>query len=78
MSVFELDSYRNSILYLTTVFPSAHTLGFAFCSINCREREGSIFMKTEAWTLLSTSLLKRGEGESGMIRNSCENSTESQ
>ena len=35
-------------------------------------------MKTEAWTLLSISLPKRGEGDSGMIRNSCENSTESQ
>ena len=35
-------------------------------------------MKTEAWTLLSISLTKKGEGDSGMIRNSCENSTESQ
>jgi len=35
-------------------------------------------MKTEAWTLLSISLPKRGEGDSGTIRNSCENSTESQ
>ena len=40
--------------------------------------EGSIFMKTEAWTLLSISLPKKGEGDSGTIRNSCENSTESQ
>ena len=60
------------------VFPSAHTLGFTFCSINGMEREGSIFMKIETWTLLSRSLPKSGEGESGMIRNSCENSTESQ
>ena len=57
---------------------SAHTLGFTFCSTKVREREGSIFMKTEAWTLLSLSLPKRGEGDSGTIRNSCENSTESQ
>ena len=35
-------------------------------------------MKTEAWTLLSISLPKRGEGDSGVIRNLCENSTESQ
>ena len=61
-----------------TDFPSAHTLGFTFCSTKGREREGSIFMKTEAWTLLNISLPKRGEGDSGMIRNSCENSTESQ
>ena len=61
-----------------TDFPSAHTLGFTFCSTKGREREGSIFIKTEAWTLLSISLPKRGEGDSGTIRNSCENSTESQ
>ena len=41
-----------------TDFPSAHTLEFTFCSIKGREREGSIFMKTEAWTLLSISLPK--------------------
>ena len=35
-------------------------------------------MKTEAWTLLSISLPKRGEGDPGTIRNSCENRTESQ
>ena len=35
-------------------------------------------MKTELRTLLSIFLLKRGEGDSGMIGNSCENSTESQ
>ena len=61
-----------------TDFPSAHTLGYAFCSTKGREREGSIFMKTEAWTLLSIPLPKRGEGDSGMIRNAFENSTESQ
>ena len=61
-----------------TDFPSAHTLGFTFCSIKGKEREGSIFMKTEAWTLLSISLPKSSEGDSGTIRNSCENSTESQ
>ena len=55
-----------------TDFPSAHTLGFTFCSIKGREREGSIFMKTEAWTLLSISLPKWGEGDSDMIRNACE------
>ena len=43
-----------------------------------REREGSIFMKTETWTLFSIFLPKRGEGDSGMIRSSCENSPESQ
>ena len=62
-----------------TDFPSAHTLGFPFYSSSkAREREGSIFMKTEAWTLLSISLPKGHEGDSGRIRNSCENSTESQ
>ena len=35
-------------------------------------------MKTEAWTIFSTSLPRRGEGDSSMIRNSGENSTESQ
>jgi len=54
------------------VFPSAHTLGFTFCSINGRERASSIFMKTEAWTSVSISLPKRGEGDSGVIRNSRE------
>ena len=61
---------------LDLAFPSAHTL--TFCSINGREIEVSIFIKTEAWALLNISLPKRGEGESGTIRNSCENSTESQ
>ena len=61
-----------------TDFPSAHTLGFTFCSAKGREKEGSIFMKTEAWTLFSIFLPKRGEGDSGTIRNSCENSPESQ
>ena len=35
------------------VFPSAHTLGF---TINGRDREGSLFMKTVAWTLFSMCL----------------------
>ena len=61
-----------------TDFPSAHILGCTFCSIKWRGREGSIFIKTEAWNLLSISLPNKGEGDSGMIRNSCENSTESQ
>ena len=61
-----------------TVFSSAHTLGFTFCSINGRERAGSIFMKTEAWTLLSIFLPRKGEGDPGTIRNSWENSTEPQ
>ena len=59
-----------------TDFPWANTLGFTFCSIQGRKREGSIFMKIEAWALLSISLPKRGEGDSGTIRNSCGNSTE--
>ena len=63
---------------LDPVFPSAQTLGFTFCSIKGRERESSIFMKTEAWTLLSISLPKSGEGNFGMIKNLYENSTESQ
>ena len=48
---------------LPTVVPSAHMLGFTFCSINGRER-------AEAWTLLSISLPSSGEGDSGTIRNS--------
>ena len=62
----------------STIFPSAHTLGFTFCSINGRERAGSIFMKIETWTLLSMSLPRMSEGDSVTIRNSWENSTESQ
>ena len=66
MRVFELDNYRNSILCSTHRFSiSPHSRIY-------------IFMKTEAWTLLSISLPKRDEGDSGTIRNSCENSTESQ
>ena len=38
-----------------TDFPSVHTLWITFCSIKGKEREGSIFMKTEAWTVLSIS-----------------------
>ena len=53
----------------STIFPSAHTLGFTFCSVNGRERAGFIFMKTEAWILLSISLPRRGKGDSSMIRN---------
>ena len=34
-------------------------------------------MKTEAWTLLSISHPRRGEGDSGTIRNSWENSQSS-
>ena len=42
-----------------TVFPSGHIVEFTFCLINGRERECSIFMKTETWTLLNISLPKR-------------------
>ena len=76
--VFELDNFRNAFCAQPTDFPSAQTLGFTFCSTRGRESESSIFMKTEAWTLVNISLPKRGEGGSGRIRNSCENSTESQ
>ena len=113
-----LTTTRIAFCARPTDFPSAHTLGFTFCSIKERERDGSLFMKTEAWTLLSMlshfsrvrlcatpwtaayqappsmgfsrqeywsglplpspllsiSLPKRGEGDSGMIRNLCENS----
>ena len=61
-----------------SVFPSVHTLEFTFCSINGRERASSIFMKTEAWTLFRISFPRRGEWDSGKIRNSWQNSTESQ
>ena len=41
---------------LDSDFPPAHTLGFTFRLTKGREREGSIFMKTEAWTLFSMLL----------------------
>ena len=34
------------------------------------EKVGSIFIKIEAWTLFSISLPRKGEGDSGMVRNS--------
>ena len=54
-----------------TVFTSAHTLAFTFSSVI---RAGSIFMKTEAWTLFSISLPRRGGRSSGTVRNVWENS----
>ena len=53
-----------------TVFPSTHALIFTFCSISKRERASSIFMKTEAWILLSIFLPRRCEGDPSTIRNS--------
>ena len=53
---------------LDTVFPSTDTLGLTFCSINGRERVNFIYMKTEAWTLLSIFFPRKGEGDSGTIR----------
>ena len=46
------------------VFPSTHTLGCTFCST---KRAGSIFVKTEAWTMFSISLPRRGGGDSSTI-----------
>ena len=51
----------------TRDFSSAYILGLTFCSTKGREGKSFIFMKTEAWALLSISLLKRGEGNSDMI-----------
>ena len=62
----------------STDFQTACTLVFPVFSIKWREKEGSIFMKTEAWSLLSISLPKKGQGDNVMIRNSCKNSIESQ
>ena len=76
--VFELDNYRNSILCSTHRFSISPYCRITFCSTKGREREGSIFMKAEAWTLFSIFLHKRGEGDSDTIRNSCKNSPESQ
>ena len=53
-----------------TVFPSAHALIFTFCSVSERERPSSIFMKTEAWILLSIFLPRRSEGDPSTFRNS--------
>ena len=66
MRVFELDNDRNSILCSTHSF---------FISPDSRiytlvKRVGSIFMKTEARTLFSISLLRRGKGDSSTIGNS--------
>ena len=61
-----------------TVFPLAHTLGFTLCWINGRKREVSIFMKIEAWTLLSIIPPQKGWESLRTIRNSWENSPESQ
>ena len=47
----------------STDFQTACTLVFPVFSIKWREKEGSIFMKTEAWSLLSISLPKKGEGD---------------
>ena len=59
---------RVTAFVLDPVFPSADTLGFIFYSINGRERVNFISMKTEAWTLLSIFLPRKGEGDSGTIR----------
>ena len=77
-------NYRNRILCSTHRFSiSPYSRIYIFFSIKGRLSEDSKFMKTEsfkawtkAWTLFTTSLSKRGEGDSGTIRNSCENSTE--
>ena len=61
-----------------TVYPSVYTLRFTFYSINGRERESFILTKIKAWTLLSISLPKRGEADSGTFRNLCAKGTESQ
>ena len=58
-----------------TVFPPPTLQNLHFVQL---KRVGSIFMKTEAWTLLSISLPRKGEEDFGMMRNSCENSTGSQ
>ena len=46
-----------------TVFPSANIVEFTFCSTDRTERTGSIFLKTEAWSFFSISLLRRYEGD---------------
>ena len=76
LQVFELDNYRNSILCSTHRFSISPNCRIYIYSTKEREREGSIFMKTEAWTLFSISFPKSCEGDSGKIRNSCDNSTE--
>ena len=45
-----------------TVFPSAHTLGFIFCSISGRERAGSIFMKNRGLDLVQNIPSQKGGG----------------
>ena len=59
---------RGTAFVLDPAFPSADTLGLIFYSVNGRERVNFIYMKTEAWTLLSIFLPRRGEGDSGTIR----------
>lgn len=64
MRVFELDNDRNSILCSTHSFSISPHSDLHFVQL---KREGSIFMKTEAWTLLGISLPRTVEGDSGMI-----------
>ena len=51
-----------------TVFLSPTLYNLHFVQL----KEGSKFMKTEDWTLLSISLPRKGEGDFGMMRNSRE------
>ena len=74
----DLDNYRKIHSFSISPYARIYILCLKKTHPKGREREHSIFMKTEAWTLLSISLPKRGEDDSGMIRNSCENNTESQ
>ena len=67
MRVIEFDNDRKAFCAQPIVFPLAHTLVFTFCSINERERAGSIFMTTEAWTLFSISLPRSGEGDPAQL-----------
>ena len=70
MRVSELDNNRNIILCSNHSFTISPTLRFTFCSINERERVGSIFMNTKAWTLFSISLPRKCEGDPSRITNS--------
>ena len=78
MWVFELDNYRNSILCSTHRF-SISPESRIYILFQERERKGGLYIHENRGMDLAQHIPpQKGEGDSGMIRNSCENSTESQ
>ena len=65
----ELDNDRNSILYLTHNFLSVYTPGFTVCSI---KKSWFHIHENRGLNLVQYIPPQKGEGDSGMIRNSTE------